>query len=1740
MGDFVTIQLIQSRNRYLSAEGVLQDGCIACQDPVRFDDCIFQVCYKQSFSARRELSELLKKEAADEKAAAHAAKLASADSGGAECAEDNSDQAPQAAASGAGEEDAEDEEEVQNAADILLNAAARLKSSRRRQAEAEKHDNEKLFKQSIGSNLTFGSTIMLRHVKSNKFLTVDRQEIAVSEPENLRVYLDDEGSPSSWLTIQVYNAIDKEGDKLMSMNSVNLVLAQGDGVVGIHAAEQAHASSPNKNDREINCGEASGFRMRKYSPYFDFATRQLHAGELIKLYEPELKAYLTLRANPDKTTTGGSGGDEEQSTMLDVYFEVQGAETVTKSSYLWVLERHGNTRSGGMVAFESGMLQLRHLNSGRYLCCRTESMWSSSTSKIALVNKLAFGGSLKGGMRLHHGASGKTNFIFSSMGNHGASTAIQLHPPHFIEAHGAKEAHAQRKLIHLRLETAATKEIAYIEEGRAVQIESHNSNWLHKGARIGNTEVFTTKALAHQKDNAKLLLQRFVSSANAMADIMVGVSARPTLQRYLFLVKKHNHPRELSEEPHFSLFLRVLGQLANFLCGIPLTGGQKNGLGNDGENGSHHVVDYGAIEKQLRLKGANGSEFRQQLLREQDVLEVVVMIMKEILSERATRIASDAAKRADADESERKKGAAAPNAGNRLKAKLGALRQRVAHASCWLLKLAVLDNYESQMMVADHLGTLIKCIQLEGIATDVATDVVTHMLGTNLELQETKVQVADIERFIFMVRSSRLGKNGLDLLRSVCSCKGRGIDNNQGRVVVALLENAADLVVRIAPDMSRMPVDAQWRERIDNNEIVRRIKGGRLFKDGLKRILLTWEVGSNAADLSPDSIVRGVNNSDWVSINAIFDQYSHSKERRIVQDYFISQIYLDAEMCLDRNYCAMQILETQFPYDLCLSMLMDRDLPARLKAAVMTLMCSLYVDSDPQTKLLVPQLSRGWDSIDETQPYVLPRPSEPHTFKLLQDILATSIEGLDQNKLNDDYTFAQMKMLLYLVKFRFYSSSKEIHDLIVPLVKSLDCREIFKDQSSTPAEEVVEKRRPELVVYDILESIQWLVIILLLVLVGIVVSGTLLKNKISFEVMHCLTYSAPRVFVLLQLMCIQMFGTGIADDDQNVAVFEYIASSIFFLDLIVKMWCFRIKFGQLGPFFKDYFSLVDILVVLIDVALYSIDCFFVSEESDDDESGGGSAGSLAKSMRAVRLVRLVRVVKAAKIVRVLNEFDDDDEPEWEIPSRYVEAPQRQLQTMLEIIRILNEITLLTRDFLLGNMLTEWKRSTNPDFGTRRVITQFPLRHSTSVTWKSPITSQKEDSPTVDESISTAVSARESAAALFARLIEEANDYSLSRASDSVDVIFLDLIMYSDEALTQAALNLLMVHHSMQEILFQDLSATQLLVRPADQKLLARLHEDLMYLQSAAERHELWGELESAQDRKENEKAKGVLRRLTQACYVRNTKPDFTSAFRPYKPVQTMLRNLGGIETGLAVLGLFPSIEDADNDAARENTRELLRLCNVWLAWFISDNLENQKVAYEHLDFWLDTINDDIDSASVVSSIIRGNAELIRQVPISIINRLAEEIIKNGTQASYMLVLEAMVFLDDFEGDNNTIVQGTILKELTRSDRSEKTMLLCKDIHGSAYSERIAWMEQSSKALDDLKGHRSDESVTLHHDLRYCLPKLSYHCRLLEVLSGCAYGRLNVTTIETKLQVRFITCPPILLTITFDNENSPVF
>ena len=65
-----------------------------------------------------------------------------------------------------------------------------------------------------------------------------------------------------------------------------------------------------------------------------------------------------------------------------------------------------------------------------------------------------------------------------------------------------------------------------------------------------------------------------------------------------------------------------------------------------------------------------------------------------------------------------------------------------------------------------------------------------------------------------------------------------------------------------------------------------------------------------------------------------------------VSKYLIQQLYLGAEMCLDRNYVAMD-KNSLFSYDLLVTIL-TLDVDESLKSAVANLIVYLHVDRDPQ------------------------------------------------------------------------------------------------------------------------------------------------------------------------------------------------------------------------------------------------------------------------------------------------------------------------------------------------------------------------------------------------------------------------------------------------------------------------------------------------------------------------------------------------------------------------------------------------------------------------------------------------------------------------------------------------------------------------------------------------------------------------------------------------------------------------
>ena len=72
-------------------------------------------------------------------------------------------------------------------------------------------------------------------------------------------------------------------------------------------------------------------------------------------------------------------------------------------------------------------------------------------------------------------------------------------------------------------------------------------------------------------------------------------------------------------------------------------------------------------------------------------------------------------------------------------------------------------------------------------------------------------------------------------------------------------------------------------------------------------------------------------------------------ERKIqVSEYFIAQMYLAADLCLDRNYVAIGMLEVSFPIDSLFTLLKSSSVPRRFKAPVCRLIRTLYLDREPQ------------------------------------------------------------------------------------------------------------------------------------------------------------------------------------------------------------------------------------------------------------------------------------------------------------------------------------------------------------------------------------------------------------------------------------------------------------------------------------------------------------------------------------------------------------------------------------------------------------------------------------------------------------------------------------------------------------------------------------------------------------------------------------------------------------------------
>jgi hypothetical protein len=207
----------------------------------------------------------------------------------------------------------------------------------------EESENHAEFGRLAGNTLSYGQTVQLLHVKSNKFVTVTSKEIAEIETHCLRVYLDPMGNEGSWFTLLPRFKTMAEGENVRHCSAQSLPFGQlspycrvmwlglvcvcvcvcvrvrvcggacacacacAISILQIHLGDQIILESKCYNSiflhvsketmyqkREVNATtEKSSWRVIPFAPFVPESDSFLKAGDVIRMFHKEAEGYLT-------------------------------------------------------------------------------------------------------------------------------------------------------------------------------------------------------------------------------------------------------------------------------------------------------------------------------------------------------------------------------------------------------------------------------------------------------------------------------------------------------------------------------------------------------------------------------------------------------------------------------------------------------------------------------------------------------------------------------------------------------------------------------------------------------------------------------------------------------------------------------------------------------------------------------------------------------------------------------------------------------------------------------------------------------------------------------------------------------------------------------------------------------------------------------------------------------------------------------------------------------------------------------------------------------------------------------------------------------------------------------------------------------------------------------------------------------------------------------------------------------
>ncbi|KAG7386160.1 hypothetical protein PHYPSEUDO_000592 [Phytophthora pseudosyringae] len=924
-------------------------------------------------------------------------------------------------------------------------------------SEAETRLNAMMYKKLKGTQVIYGQTIQLRHMKSGKYVSLDHSPIPFRGSEYSPVFLD-AGGPSSHFNVLPRFKLRSKGAPVQLTDQMiltggtesqpfNLFVSNRNttdgvstGVVGssVHSSQWRAVYYDNLDGESFTASGELSLPSR--------TDEALRAGSCIRLFHLESSSWLGFHG----ADTGDYFGGPVALHYSDESEQEDGTKNALSSDSLWEVE-HVFVYEGGQIKWREA-ITLRHLITGKYLAV-SHSQSPRATTRPGTATRLSF---------------------------HICAQAIAQDQPQLFRF----------------VPTAIADEESQIENGEVVLIQHQKTNsFVHSIDTHASTMAdirLSSKPLAHNSSSSKSGANSGGSSFTVVTlhgardedafkiitvpqtevtDTLLLVSYKHALNKFVnqFRMDFLNDDRSsfrFDRESTVGVFRRIEGVLAELI----------NFCVNDS-------VD------QLRC--------RQSLFRTYEYIELLVDMIKapfqcyggpfsieEVCSYNAEYMNSTRDPVDDNDELEMKGSPARLRTGSLTAVRISDMspnsrglispRRSVSpQDNSWRRKSTTgvptsrIELHATAMQTLNRIIPAINVLLLqiswanrtnELYVVKVAMPVLMELLGNgfqtalplsyllreNRNLVESITGCASIIRNFFELIATR-GKSirYMQFLVALCTSRGKGVPKTQ-EAICELLFNPAngyrdDVIIPIRPSKTGFDICTANEVSSDINQDI--------------EVMFNRSAKANEASSS-----TGV----WMPVAKFYEEYYVKAKHRALGQYCYGLFRLYVSLCLDRNYISIEYIQTAFPRENILYSVMDPFLSRSLRSVMMDLLRVAYVDCEPQKAMSCPNYTRIWTDIGVCAAKTLPglshtgyTPEDLAFFTSLKDFCCSHLDCLQGSIVIDEIPeneliLAILRVSRKMAEFGMYSSEDELSRFVIQLFDLLDERTDFVNELSEP------------------------------------------------------------------------------------------------------------------------------------------------------------------------------------------------------------------------------------------------------------------------------------------------------------------------------------------------------------------------------------------------------------------------------------------------------------------------------------------------------------------------------------------------------------------------------------------------------------------------------------------------------------------------------------------------------------------